>query len=67
MWDSIFLQRLFPKKPIKIALATKKQIVSDLFKIELKDSVKGLVKKIKDELMGGGMLLQEVDQIRSMF
>jgi len=44
------LQRLFPRKPIKIALATKKQISSYLFKIELKDSVKGLVKKIKDEL-----------------
>ena len=44
------LQRLFPKKPIKIALATKKQISSYLFKIELKDSVKGLVKKIRDEL-----------------
>jgi len=44
------LQRLFPRKPIKIALSTKKQISSYLFKIELKDSVKGLVKKIKDEL-----------------
>ena len=44
------LQRLFPRKPIKIALATKKQISSYLFKIELKDSVKGLVKKIRDEL-----------------
>ncbi len=44
------LQRLFPKKPIKMALSTKKQISSYLFKIELKDSVKGLVKKIKDEL-----------------
>ncbi|MCD6173731.1 MAG: type II/IV secretion system protein [Sulfurimonas sp.] len=44
------LQRLFPKKPIKIALATNKQISSYLFKIELKDSVKGLVKKIRDEL-----------------
>lgn len=44
------LQRLFSKKPIKLALATKKQISSYLFKVELKDSVKGLVKKIKDEL-----------------
>ncbi len=44
------MQRLFPRKPIKFALATKKQISSYLFKIELKDSVKGLVKKIKDEL-----------------
>ncbi len=44
------LQRLFPRKPIKIAVATKKQIESYLFKVELKDSVKGLVKKIRDEL-----------------
>lgn len=44
------IQRLFPKKPIKIAVATKKQIDSYLFKVELKDSVKGLVKKIRDEL-----------------
>ncbi|MBW6488170.1 GspE/PulE family protein [Sulfurimonas sp.] len=44
------IQRLFPKKPLKIAVATKKQIESYLFKIELKDSIKGLVKKIRDEL-----------------
>ncbi len=44
------IQRLFPKKPIKIALAVKKQIDSYLFKVELKDSVKGLVKKVRDEL-----------------
>jgi general secretion pathway protein E len=44
------LQRLFPRKPIKIALSTNKQLSSYLFKIELKNSVKGLVKKIKDEL-----------------
>lgn len=43
-------QRLFPRKILKIALAPKKQIASYLYKIELKDSVKGLVKKIKDEL-----------------
>ncbi len=44
------VQRLFPTKPIKIAVATKKQIESYLFKVEIKDSVKGLVKKIRDEL-----------------
>jgi len=44
------IQRLFPRKPVKIALATKKQIGSYLFKVELKDSVKDLVKKIRDEL-----------------
>lgn len=44
------VQRLFTRKPIKVAIATKKQIESYLFKVELKDSVKGLVKKIRDEL-----------------
>jgi general secretion pathway protein E len=44
------VQRLFTRKPIKVAVATKKQITSYLFKVELKDSVKGLVKKIRDEL-----------------
>jgi len=44
------IQRLFPKKIVKTALSTRKQIGSYLHKIELKDSVKDLVKKIKDEL-----------------
>ena len=44
------IQRLFPRKILRIAVATKKQIQSYLFKVELKDSVKGLVKKIRDEL-----------------
>jgi len=44
------IQRLFPRKPIKVAVATKKQIASYLFKVELKDSVKDLVQKVKDEL-----------------
>ncbi|QOY52814.1 GspE/PulE family protein [Candidatus Sulfurimonas baltica] len=44
------VQRLFIRKPIKVAVSTKKQILSYLFKVELKDSVKGLVKKIRDEL-----------------
>ena len=44
------LQRLFPRKILKIALSTKKQISSYLYKISLKDSVKDLIKKIRDEL-----------------
>ena len=44
------IQRLFPRKIVKIALATKKQISSYLYKIYLKDSVKGLIKKIREEL-----------------
>lgn len=44
------IQRLFPRKIVKMALSTKKQISNYLFKIELKDSVKGLVKSIREEL-----------------
>jgi len=44
------IQRLFPRKILKIALSTKKQIASYLNKIALKDSVKDLVKKVQDEL-----------------
>ncbi|WP_457746150.1 GspE/PulE family protein [Sulfurimonas sp.] len=44
------MQRLFPRKILKIALATKKQISSYLYKIGLKDSIKGLVTKIREEL-----------------
>jgi general secretion pathway protein E len=44
------LQRLFPRKPIDIAIATEKQIQAYLFKIELKDSVKELIINIRSEL-----------------
>ena len=44
------IQRLFPRKILKVAVATKKQINAYLYKVELKDSVKELVKKIRDEL-----------------
>ena len=44
------IERLYPRKIVKFAVATYKQINSYLFKVELKDSVKDLVKKIRDEL-----------------
>ena len=44
------IQRLYQKKPVKIAISTKKQISTYLLKVELKESEKGLVKKIRDEL-----------------
>ncbi len=53
------VQRLFITKPVKIAVATKKQINAYLFKVELKDSVKGLVKKIRDELNSIASLEEE--------
>ncbi len=44
------LQRLFPRKPLEVAVATEKQIQAYLFKVELKDSVKELVVNIRNEL-----------------
>ena len=44
------MQRIFPRKVLKPALSTNKQISSYLYKISLKDSVKDLIKKIRDEL-----------------
>ncbi len=44
------LQRLYPRKPLDIAIATEKQIQAYLFKVELKDSVKELVINIRNEL-----------------
>ncbi len=48
--DQEAIQRLFPRKPLKVAVATKDQLHSYIFKMELKDSVKDLVQKVKDEL-----------------
>jgi len=48
------IQRLFPRKPIEIAISTSKQIENYLFKIELKDSVKELVHNIRTELSSIG-------------
>ena len=50
------IQRLFPRKILKVAVATKKQIHAYLYKVELKDSVKGLIKKIRDELNSIGSI-----------
>ena len=59
------VQRLFPRKPIHIAVATRKQIDAYLFKIELKDSVKELVHNIRTELstIGSAEEQQEASSI----
>jgi len=44
------IQRLFPRKPIQVAVATPKQIDTYLYKIELKSSIKDLVSNIRKEL-----------------
>ncbi|MCK9373889.1 MAG: Flp pilus assembly complex ATPase component TadA [Sulfuricurvum sp.] len=53
------IQRLFPRKSVKIAVATEKQIQAYLFKIELKDSVKELVNNIRNELRNIGSVEEQ--------
>ena len=47
------LQRLFPKKPIKIALAAKQQIENYINKLELSENIKGYINEIRKDLQQG--------------
>ncbi|MDD3495162.1 MAG: GspE/PulE family protein, partial [Dysgonamonadaceae bacterium] len=44
------IQRLFPKKPIKIAITNPKQIHQHLQRLEINESIKGLVNDIRKDL-----------------
>lgn len=44
------IQRLFPKKPIRMAIATPKQIQQHLQRLEINESIKGLVNDIRKDL-----------------
>jgi len=44
------IQRLFPKKPIRIAIARPKQIQQHLQRLEVSESIKGLVSDIRKDL-----------------
>ena len=44
------IQRLFPKKPIRIAIAQPKQIQQHLQRLEINESIKGLVSDIRKDL-----------------
>lgn len=50
--DSI--QRLFPKKPIRIAISKPKQISQHLQRLEINESIKGLVSDIRKDLKQEG-------------
>ena len=53
------IQRIFPRKPIKVHIATSRQIQEYLFKISLKDSVKELVTNIRTELKSIGSVEEQ--------
>ncbi len=59
------LQRIYPRKPLSIAVATTKQIEAYLLRMELKDSVKELVTNIRNELnsIGSAEEQQEASSI----
>ena len=59
------LQRIYPRKPLTIAVATSKQIEAYLMKMEIKDSVKELVASIRQELnsIGSAEEQQEASSI----
>jgi len=48
------IQRLFPKKPIRISIAKPKQIQQHLQRLEINESIKGLVSDIRKDLNEGG-------------
>ncbi len=48
------IQRLFPKKPIRIAISKPKQIQQHLQRLEINESIKGLVSDIRKDLNDGG-------------
>ncbi|MCB4747403.1 MAG: GspE/PulE family protein [Sulfurovum sp.] len=50
------IQRLFPKKPIKIAFSTPSYIRQQLQNIEISESVKGLVGEIRKDLSQDGAM-----------
>ncbi|NPA64714.1 MAG: type II/IV secretion system protein [Epsilonproteobacteria bacterium] len=47
------LQRFFPKKPIKVAIASKKQIDTYLNKLELSENIKEYIQEIRKDLQEG--------------
>jgi general secretion pathway protein E len=49
------IQRLFPKKPIKIAISKPQQIQQHLQRLEINESIKGLVSDIRKDLNDGGI------------
>ncbi|NPA63805.1 MAG: type II/IV secretion system protein [Epsilonproteobacteria bacterium] len=47
------LQRFFPKKPIKVAIADRKQIETYLNKLELSENIKEYIQEIRKDLQEG--------------
>lgn len=56
------IQRLFPKKPIRIAISKSKQIKQHLQRLEINESIKGLVSDIRKDLSQEGTYDEDKDE-----
>jgi general secretion pathway protein E len=56
------IQRLFPKKPIRIAISKPKQIQAHLQRLEINESIKGLVSDIRKDLSQEGNIEDQDDE-----
>ncbi|KYJ87463.1 GspE/PulE family protein [Sulfurovum riftiae] len=56
------VQRLFPNKPIKIAIAKPSQIRQHLHRLEINESIKNLIADIRQDLSKEGSLEDEGDE-----
>jgi len=56
------IQRLFPKKPIKIAISKPSQIRQHLHRLEINESIKSLIMEIRQDLSQEGTLDEEGDE-----
>ncbi len=56
------IQRLFPKKPIRIAISKPSQISAHLQRLEINESIKGLVADIRKDLSQEGNIDEQDDE-----
>jgi len=56
------IQRLFPKKPIRIAISKPQQITQHLQRLEINESIKGLVSDIRKDLKQEGKVDEDADE-----
>jgi len=53
------IQRLFPQKPIKVAISNPKLIYKYLLKLEMNESIKGLITDIRTDLNDGALAAED--------
>ena len=56
------IQRLFPKKPVRIAISKSKQINQHLQRLEINESIKGIISDIRKDLSQEGTFEEDKDE-----